>query len=306
LLEKRFSISVESDPLKIQELFSKKKHVLSFELSAPRDGNVDALFKTVEDLKKLRPDYISITYGAGGSSRDMTFGIAVRLKAEGTLPLMHFTCVGHSRLEIKTLLDQVKAAGIENILALRGDPPKGQSSFVPAPDGFRYANELVQFIRDEGYDFSLGVAGYPEKHPEAKDFEEDLQNLKRKVDAGGQFIVTQLYFDNRDYFRYVQRVREMKITVPVQPGIWLLTDYAQTKRICDLCGAKIPLEIAARMEMVKDNREKMAQIGIEYATRQCDELLAKGVPGIHFYVLNKSHVVQAVLENLKAKGWTFS
>jgi methylenetetrahydrofolate reductase (NADPH) len=291
--------------MKIQNLFAQKKKVLSFELSAPRDGNVDGLFHTVEELKKMNPDYISITYGAGGSSRDMTFGIAVRLKEVGALPLMHFTCVGHSRAEIKELLDQVKSVGIENILALRGDPPKGQTSFVPAADGFRYANELVQFIRNEGYDFCLGVAGYPEKHPEAESFEADLQNLKRKIDAGGQFIVTQLFFDNRDYFQYVERLREMGIRLPIQPGIWLLTDYAQTQRICNLCGAKIPKEVASRLETIKDNKEKVTRFGIEYATRQCEELLQKDVPGIHFYVLNKSHVVQAVLENLKAKGWTF-
>jgi methylenetetrahydrofolate reductase (NADPH) len=291
--------------MKISEIFKQKKRVLSFELSAPRDGNVDRLFQTVEELKKMKPDYISITYGAGGSSRDMTYGIAVRLKKVGTLPLMHFTCVGHSRSEIKQLLDQVKTAGIENVLALRGDPPKGQTTFVPASDGFRYANELIQFIRSEGYDFCLGVAGYPEGHPEASSREEDLQNLKRKIDAGGQFIVSQLFFDNRDYFRFVKQLLRMGIHLPVQPGIWLLTDYAQTKRICNLCGAKIPKEIADRLESIKDDEEKVTRLGIDYATRQCEELLNQGAPGIHFYVLNKNYVVEQVLDNLKAKGLVF-
>lgn len=176
---------------------------------------------------------------------------------------------------------------------------------MPAPDGFRYANELVRFIRTEGYDFCLGVAGYPEGHPEASSFEADLQNLKRKVDEGGQFIVTQLFFDNHDYFQYVQRLRAMGISLPVQPGIWLLTDYAQTQRICNLCGAKIPSRLVELLEHVKEDKQKVTQIGIEYATSQCEELLMKGVPGIHFYVLNKSHAVKAVLENLKAKGFSF-
>jgi methylenetetrahydrofolate reductase (NADPH) len=306
LPEKKLVIPDESGDMKIRDLFDQKKRVLSFELSAPRDNNIDGLFRTVGELKKLMPDYISITYGAGGSSRDMTYGIAVRLKEVGALPLMHFTCVGHSRSEIKDLLNQVKAAGIENILALRGDPPKGQTSFVPAPDGFRYANELIEFIRSEGYDFCLGIAGYPEGHSEAKSLEEDIQNLKRKIDAGGEYIITQLYFDNRDYFKYVERLRAMGITLPIQPGIWLLTDYAQTQRICNLCGAKIPEDVVRHLESIKDDKEKVTQFGIDLATGQCEELLRRGAPGIHFYVLNKSHVVQAVLENLKNKGFFFN
>jgi len=292
--------------MKIRDIFNQKPRVLSFELFPPkRDGNLEALFQTVEHLKKLKPDYISITYGAGGSTREMTCEIAVRLKEIGVLPLMHFTCVGHSRPEIKQLLDKVKAAGIENLLALRGDPPKGETTFVPAPDGFRYANELVQFIHSQGFDFCLGVAGYPEGHSEAKSKEEDLLNLKRKVEAGSQFIVTQLFFDNRDYFDFVEKVRRMNVTLPVQPGIWLLTDYVQIEKICHLSGAKYPPALRDMVEPIKDDKEKVAQAGIEYATRQCEELLKKGAPGIHFYVMNKSQSVRAVLENLKARGLAF-
>lgn len=292
--------------MKIKDLFEQKKRVLSFELFPPkRDGNLEGLFQTVEQLRKLGPDYISITYGAGGSTRDMTYDIAVRLKEMGVLPLMHFTCVGHSRDEIKLLLDKVKAAGIENLLALRGDPPQGQTTFVPAPDGFRYANELVRFIRSQGYDFSLGVAGYPEGHPEARNKEEDIQNLKKKVEAGGQFIVTQLFFDNPSYFQYVGKLKAMGITLPVQPGIWLLTDYAQIRRICDLCGASIPRKLSELLEPIKDDKEKVAQAGVEYATQQCEELLHNGAPGIHFYVLNKSQHAQVVVDNLKARGLVF-
>ncbi|HEY5039094.1 MAG TPA: methylenetetrahydrofolate reductase [NAD(P)H] [bacterium] len=292
--------------MKIRDIFNQKKRVLSFELFPPkRDGDLEDLFQTVEQLKKMKPDYISITYGAGGSSRDMTYGIAVRLKKIGVLPLMHFTCVGHSRAEIKQLLDKLKGEGIENLLALRGDPPQGQNAFTPAADGFRYANELVQFIRAERYDFCLGIAGYPEGHPEAKDKEEDLLNLKRKVEAGGQFIVTNMFFDNGDYFQYVERLRAMGVSIPVQPGIWLLTDFAQIKKISGLCGAKLPAELVKQLEPIKEDKERVAQIGIDHATRQCEELLKKGAPGIHFYVINKSQFVQVVLENLKARGMTF-
>jgi methylenetetrahydrofolate reductase (NADPH) len=292
--------------MKIVDLFKVKKRVLSFELSAPRDGNIDNLFKTVVELQKLKPDYVSITYGAGGSSRDMTFGIAVRLKEVGALPLMHFTCVGHSRDEIRQMLSQVRAQGIENILALRGDAPKGQSTFTPPPDGFKYAKELVKFIGSEGLGFCIGVAGYPEKHPEAESLESDLFNLEEKVEAGGQFIVTQLFFDNKDYFNFVNELRGRGIEIPVQPGIWLLTDFAQTQRICGLCGAKIPKNVLAKMESLRGDKAKEEEFGIEYAVRQCQELLEKGVPGIHFYVLNKSHVVARILEKLKAKGWDFN
>lgn len=292
--------------MKILDLFKEKKRVLSFELFPPkRDGDLEELFKTIEQLKKISPDYISITYGAGGSSRDTTYGIAVRLKETGLLPLMHFTCVGHSREEIKKLLDQLRSAGIENLLGLRGDPPKGQTSFTPAPDGFRYANELVGFIRSEGYDFCIGVAGYPEGHIEAKSKEDDLRNLKQKVEAGGQFIVTQLFFDNQDYFQFVERVRKLGVSAPVQPGIWLLTDYAQLEKIGSLSGGKIPRELREKVEPIKDDKEKVTLAGIDYATGQCEELLRKGAPGIHFYVMNRSRSVQAVVENLRAKGLTF-
>ncbi len=292
--------------MKIRDLFEHKSRVLSFELFPPkRDGNLEGLFQTVEELKKLGPDYISITYGAGGSTRDMTYDIAVRLKQVGALPLMHFTCVGHSRSEIKQLLGKVKSAGIENLLALRGDPPKGETTFTPAPDGFSHANELVEFIRSEGFDFCLGVAGYPEGHPEAANKDQDLLNLKRKVGAGGQFIVTQLFFDNRDYFDFTEKVRQAHIQAPVQPGIWLLTDYVQIEKICHLSGAKYPPALRELVEPVKADKEKVTQAGIEYATRQCEELLKNGAPGIHFYVMNKSRSVKAVLENLKARGMAF-
>ncbi len=289
--------------MKIIDLFSRNKPVLSFELFPPkRDGNLEGLFQTVFELKELAPDYVSITYGAGGSSRDMTYDIAVRLKDMGILPLMHFTCVGHSKDEIRQILSRVQNAGLENILALRGDPPKGQSDFKPAPDGFAYAEELIRFIRKEGYGFCLGVAGYPEGHPEAVSPAQDRENLKKKMEAGGQFIVTQLFFDNRDYFHYVDQLRGLGVTAPVQPGLWLLTDYSQVEKIASF-GTKIPLELSEGLKPHRDDKEFVREKGIEYAVRQCSELLSKGAPGIHFYVMNKSAPVREVLTRLNALGW---
>ncbi|HUO56805.1 MAG TPA: methylenetetrahydrofolate reductase [NAD(P)H] [bacterium] len=293
--------------MKISGLFTQKPRVLSFELFAPKkDEDIEKLFQTVEELKKLQPDYISITYGAGGSSRGKTFDIAVRLRETGITPLVHFTCVDHSREEVRQLLNRLKAVGIENVLALRGDPPQGQNSFTPPPDGFRYANELVQFIRSEGYDFCLGVAGYPEGHPEAKSKDDDLVNLKKKIDVGGQFIVTQLFFNSQDYFRFVEKTRALGIHTPIQPGIWLLSDYAQIQKICGLCGATLPQGLRDQLEPAKDDKEKVAQIGMEWAVKQCEDLLKGGAPGIHFYVLNRSQYVRAVVEKLAVRGLRFN
>jgi methylenetetrahydrofolate reductase (NADPH) len=291
--------------MKISDIFKQKKLVLSFELFPPRrDGNLEALFATIEELKNLRPDFISVTYGAGGSSRDLTYDIAVRLKNTGILPLVHFTCVGQSRPEIRQLLQRLRSEDVENLLALRGDPPKGQAAFTPAEDGFRHADELVRFVRTEGFEFCLGVAGYPEKHPEAPSLQVDLQNLKRKIEAGAQFVVTQLFFDNEDYFRFVEGLRAVAVGVPVQPGIWLLTDPVQAEKISQL-GAKVPASLKSRLQEAGGDKEKVVQIGIDYAARQCAELLSRGAPGIHFYVMNKSFSVKRVMEKLRDGGWNF-
>ncbi len=289
--------------MKIIDLFERHQPVLSFEIFPPkRDGNLEELFQTVLELKQLAPDYMSITYGAGGSSRNLTYDIAVRLKSMDIQPLMHFTCVGHSKDEIRNILGKVQDAGLENILALRGDPPKGQVDFKPAPDGFCYAEELIRFIRDEGYGFCLGVAGYPEAHPEAGGKLRDRESLKRKIDAGGQFIVTQLFFENQDYFQYVRELRELGVSALVQPGIWLLTDFAQLEKLSHF-GTKIPREISDDFMVHQENKAYVRQKGIDYAVRQCAELLEKGAPGIHFYVMNKSAPVKEVLTKLRSAGW---
>jgi methylenetetrahydrofolate reductase (NADPH) len=289
--------------MKIIDLFKTPRPVLSFELFPPkRDGDLEGLFRTVGELKRLSPDFVSITYGAGGSTQSLTYDIALRLKDSGVLPLVHFTCVGHSRQEIRELLGRIRGAGIENLLALRGDPPKGQTTFTPALDGFRYASELLRFIRQEGFDFCLGVAGYPEGHIEATTREADWDRLKEKLEAGGQFVVTQLFFDNQDYFRFVERLRARGCEAPVQPGIWLLTDAAQLDRIGSMSGGKIPETLRREALAIADDKEAVYRLGVEYAVRQCSDLLEHGAPGIHFYTMNKSRSATEVVTALRAKG----
>ena len=292
--------------MKIQSLFGKDQLVFSFEFFPPKDdAGADALYQTIETLKQLTPSFVSVTYGAGGSTRRKTIEITERIKREiGIEAMAHLTCVGHSRGEILTLLEELEAAGIENIMALRGDPPKGETSFVPHPDGFRYASELVNFIRSQK-SFCLGVAGYPEVHPEALSKEADLANLKRKVEAGGQFIVTQLFFDSKYYFDLVQRAEAASIHVPIVPGIMPITNVAQIKRFTQMCGAKIPRDLMAELEAVEGNNEAVVQVGIQHATNQCENLLRGGAPGIHFYTLNKSLATRTIFLNLRARLGTF-
>lgn len=292
--------------MKIQSLFGKDQLVFSFEFFPPKDdAGADALYQTIETLKQLTPSFVSVTYGAGGSTRRKTIEITERIKREiGIEAMAHLTCVGHSRGEILTLLEELEAAGIENIMALRGDPPKGETSFVPHPDGFRYASELVNFIRSQK-SFCLGVAGYPEVHPEALSKEADLANLKRKVEAGGQFVVTQLFFDSKHYFDLVQRTEAAGIHVPIVPGIMPITNVAQIKRFTQMCGAKIPRDLMAELEAVEGNNEAVVQVGIQHATNQCEDLLRGGAPGIHFYTLNKSLATRTIFLNLRARLGTF-
>ncbi len=292
--------------MKIQSLFGKDQLVFSFEFFPPKDdAGADALYQTIETLKQLTPSFVSVTYGAGGSTRRKTIEITERIKREiGIEAMAHLTCVGHSRGEILTLLEELEAAGIENIMALRGDPPKGETNFVPHPDGFRYASELVNFIRSQK-SFCLGVAGYPEVHPEALSKEADLANLKRKVEAGGQFVVTQLFFDSKHYFDLVQRTEAAGIHVPIVPGIMPITNVAQIKRFTQMCGAKIPRDLMAELEAVEGNNEAVVQVGIQHATNQCEDLLRGGAPGIHFYTLNKSLATRTIFLNLRARLGTF-
>ncbi|MGH7828729.1 MAG: methylenetetrahydrofolate reductase [NAD(P)H], partial [Candidatus Binatia bacterium] len=267
--------------MKIRDLFGKARPVFSFEFFPPKDDTgVESLFETVKSLKELSPSFVSVTYGAGGSTRRKTVEITKRIKQNiGIEAMAHLTCVGHSQDEIAAVLDEIEAAGVENVIALRGDPPRGETNFVPHPEGFRHANELVSFIRTRK-NFCLAVAGYPEGHPEAPSKEIDLANLKRKVDSGADFIITQLFFDNRDYFDFVARARNAGISLPIVPGIMPITDVAQIKRFTQMCGAKIPPALLGELETLADDKAAVVNAGIRYATKQCEELLRKGAPGI--------------------------
>lgn len=243
-----------------------------------------------------------MTYGAGGSTREKTVGLVSRIKKEtGIEATAHLTCVGHSEAELVSVLGELERAGVENILALRGDPPKGQATFVPAKDGYRYAADLVRLIRKK-FTFSVGVAGYPEKHVEARSMEDDLAHLKKKVDAGADFIVTQLFFNNDDFFRFVDRVRALGIKIPIVAGIMPVTDVEQVKRFTTLCGATLPAPLLEELEKNAQDKAAVVQTGIKHATAQCRELIKRGVAGIHFYTLNKSHATAEIVKNLKAEG----
>ena len=286
--------------MKIRDRFGQERPLFSFEFFPPKDDRgVDALFDTVANLKPLGPAFVSVTYGAGGSTREKTVAITQRIKREAGIEAMaHLTCVGHGREEIGQLLDEYEAAGIENIMALRGDPPRGDTEFVPHPQGFAHANELIAFIRGQK-DFCIGGAGYPETHPEAPSPEEDLLNLKRKVNAGADFVVTQLFFDERDYFDFVSRARSRGIVTPIVPGVMPVTNTAQIKRFTQMCGAAIPGPLLAKLEAVSGDADAVVEVGIEHATQQCRALLEGGAPGIHFYTLNRSLSTRKILANLQ-------
>jgi methylenetetrahydrofolate reductase (NADPH) len=278
--------------------------VFSFELFPPKtDEGVRQLFETVEALRPLGPAYISVTYGAGGSTRTRTLEIVTRLKRESEVEAMaHMTCVGASRDEIAAVLDEVAAAGIQNVLALRGDPPRGETRFEPHPDGFRYASELVAFIRSQPdrWRFCIGAAAYPECHVETRDVARDLVNLKTKVAAGADFLITQLFFQNDHYYRFVERARAAGIGVPILPGIMPFTNVEQIQRFTAMCGAQIPAPLRAAMEVRRDDGEAALQLGVAYSSLQCADLLRRGAPGVHFYTLNRSPATRAIVAALRA------
>ncbi len=260
---------------------------------------MDRLFETVARLQVYEPAYVSVTYGAGGSTRRLTVDLVKRIKREVGLEAMaHLTCVGATRGEIESVLDQLRDGGIDNVLVLRGDPPKGEASFVKSEQGFGYASELAEFIASK-YDFCLAGACYPECHPESSTPELDLESVKRKVDAGVQVLVTQLFFDSRSYFSFVARARAAGIHVPVIAGIMPITNVSQVKRFTAMCGASIPDSLLARLDAAGADSTAVQAIGVEHATEQCRQLLAGGAPGIHFYTLNRSTATVEVLERLR-------
>jgi len=286
--------------MKISEILKQGSQPFSFEFFPPKtDDGFDQLFQTIENLKPWNPGYVSVTYGAGGSTRTKTLDLVGRIKHQiGLEGMAHLTCVGHTADEIRGILDRLKENGIENVLALRGDPPKGEQSFVKTKNGFGFGNELVGFIRKH-YSFCLGVAGYPEGHVESPDKTTDLDNLKRKVDAGADFIVTQLFFDNRYFFEFCEQARASGIAVPIVPGIMPIINAKQTQRFTKMCGASIPSALKKHLEQSQDDPIAVRELGVEHATAQCAELLKNGVSGIHFYTLNQSRATLSILENLK-------
>jgi methylenetetrahydrofolate reductase (NADPH) len=286
--------------MKIKEILEKIRPSFSFEFFPPKDNDgFEHLFATIGQLESCQPAYVSVTFGAGGSTRAQTIDLVGRIKNEiGLESMAHLTCVGSSQEELRSILDTLQEKGIQNILALRGDPPQGQERFQKPENGFAYANELVAFIRKH-YDFCIGVAGYPEGHVECPDKKIDLENLKRKVDAGADFIVTQLFFDNRFYFDFVERARGMGITIPIIPGIMPILNVKQTQRFTKMCGSTIPDTLMKRLESSQDEPETVRKIGIEHATLQCERLLQEEAPGIHFYTLNRSNATLKILESLR-------
>jgi methylenetetrahydrofolate reductase (NADPH) len=287
--------------MKIIEKLKQSSPAFSFEFFPPKSKEgQEQLFQTVAELKPYKPTYVSVTYGAGGSTRELTVELVCRIKREAGLETMaHLTCVGATRDETQLVLDQLRDSGIKNVLPLRGDPPKGQTRFVATPGGFSHASELVEFIRGE-YDFCLAGACYPETHPESPDAEADLRHLKTKVDAGVDFLITQLFFDTEDYFRFVERARSFGIEQPIIPGIMPITNVSQIRRFTAMCGAHIPEALLRRLEATEGDAASVHAIGVEHAIDQCRVLLDQGAPGIHFYTLNRSHATVDILQAIRS------
>ncbi|HEX6884786.1 MAG TPA: methylenetetrahydrofolate reductase [NAD(P)H] [Planctomycetota bacterium] len=287
--------------MRIAELFGHGRPVFSFEFFPPKtDEAAQALLREVRDLREmLAPDFVSVTYGAGGTTRGRTIELVSRMQSElGLTTMAHLTCAGHTQAELDGLLDRLASRGIRNVLALRGDAPGG-GKFAPAPGGLAHASELAELVRARGR-FCVGGACYPETHPEAASADEDLRWAKHKIACGAEFLITQLFFDNEDYFQFVDRAREAGIAVPIVPGLMPITSVSQIERFTKMCGAKIPPELRERLKRYEEDASVVMAIGIEHAIRQARRLLEAGAPGVHFYTLNKSHATRSILAAVKA------
>ncbi len=287
--------------MRIDEIIAAKAPTFSVEFFPPKTPEArEGLFETARSLRELEPDFVSVTYGAGGSTREGTVEITRELKEGlGYETMAHLSCVGETTEGLGTTLDRIGAAGIENVFALRGDPPRGEEDFVQPEGGLGSAAELAAFI-GSGWDFTIGGACFPEVHPEAPDLETDLAYLKTKVESGASFLITQLFFDNQVYFDFVAAARAAGIEVPILAGVIPVASFAQTKRICDLCDASIPARLESAFAAVDGDERAEFELGIAYAAQQCSELLLAGVPGIHFYALNRAPATRAVLGALRA------
>jgi methylenetetrahydrofolate reductase (NADPH) len=291
--------------MRINEILASETPVFSFEFFPPKtEAGEQNLYTALRELKPLQPSFVSVTYGAGGSSREKTIEIVKRIKEEFGLEAMaHFTCVGATEAELRATLDEMRDAGIDNVLALRGDPPEGQEAWTKTEGGLEYSRELVQLI-GEDYPFAIGAACFPETHIHAESAESDLRYLGEKVGAGVDFLITQMFFDNDFYFDFVRRARGAGIAVPIIPGIMPITKVGQVERMANMCGSEIPQGLQAELRGRAEDAEAVLDFGVAYATLQCSELLAAGAPGIHFYTLNRSPATRAIVSALKlARPW---
>jgi len=286
--------------MKISEKLKTSSPVFSFEFFPPKDSaGFATLYETIARLKPSAPAFVSVTYGAGGSTRTKTVDLVGNIKRQiGIESMAHLTCVGHDQQEMRSVLESLQARNIENVLALRGDPPQGEEKFVKTQGGFEFANELVTFIKDN-FSFCIGAACYPEGHVECPDLDQDIENLQRKIDSGTDFLITQLFFDNRYYFDFLDKLQKKNINVPVIPGIMPILNLQQIQRFTKMCGAHLSESLLAKFSGVQDDKEEVRKIGIAHAIDQCRELLQSKAPGIHFYTLNRSKATLAILEELK-------
>jgi methylenetetrahydrofolate reductase (NADPH) len=289
----------------IRDLLASGAPSISFEFFPPKsDEAASQLERTIVELGELHPDFVSVTWGAGGSTREKTIEIVSRIReGAGIEAMAHLTCVGATQEELAAILSRLRDAGIRNILALRGDPPKGQNTFTAVEGGFRFASDLTAFIRaGHGSELCLGGAAYPEKHVECGNPAVDLNNLKRKVDAGLDFLITQLFFDNRHYWDFVGRARAAGITIPIVPGILPISSASQIERLNLTCGATLPFKLAAELDRRRGDPQSVMKLGIAHATSQCIDLLTGGAPGIHFYTMNRSHATRDIYTALRSIG----
>ena len=284
--------------MRLEQLYRSGKPEISIEFFPPKTPEgIEKLFETIERLQQLRPVFFSMTYGAGGSTRNLTFELCDRLKNKAQVETMcHLNLIGQSKAETRENLRRIKAAGVYNLLALRGDPPRDQPDFKPHPDGFTSSVELIEEARKDPW-FSIAVTGFPEVHPEAKDRAADIAYLKRKVEAGGCVIITQFFLDNVYFFEFMELVQKAGLHVPVIPGILPILSAAQVRKFAKLCGSTIPPAVEKELARVENDDEAAVRYGIELATRQCEELLKHNVPGLHFYALNRAHSTEAILQN---------
>ena len=287
--------------MKVIEALKKGKPTLSFEFFPPKTGEQEEkLFEVIGQLKGFRPDFVSVTYGALGTDRKKTFFWVKEIKRRFSIePVAHLTCVAAGRQDMAAQLQELAGMGVSNILALRGDPPQGKDKFAAPADGFHHADELVSFIKHSHPGICVGVAGYPEKHPEAQDMQGDILNLKGKVAAGADYIISQLFFNNDDFLSFQEHCKEAGIRVPIVPGIMPVTSLKQVKKMTQICGASIPAGLLRRLEEAGGDKEAVARIGVEQAVAQCRGLLKAGVPGLHFFVMNQAGPISRILAQLQ-------